>query len=125
MQIPVMCMLSRRAALVLAVLSFAPSLQRGLVAQTVDASILGTVHDESGAGLGGATVTAKNTATGIQWTINTNAAGRFAFLQLPLGGPYTVTARRLGYRPAERSGYELTLGSRVLIDLALVRAAAT
>src|SRR6266481_4329409 len=88
-------------------------------AQTIDASILGTVRDSAGAGLAAVTVTAHNTLTGVESTILTTATGRFAFLQLPLGGPYTITARRLGFRPSSRAGYQLTLGTRVVIDIVL------
>src|SRR5215510_9071207 len=88
-------------------------------AQTVDASVLGSVRDSAGTPLSNATVTAKNTATGVEWTVTTTSTGRFALLQLPLGGPYTVTARRIGSRPESRSGYELSLGSRVVVDLVL------
>jgi len=56
-----------------------------------------------------------------QWR---RAHGSLRFLQLPLGGPYTVTARRIGYAPDGRSGYLLTLGSRIVVDLTL-RPAAT
>jgi len=88
-------------------------------AQSVDAAILGSVRDSAGVGLAGVTVTARNAVTGVESTISTTAAGRFAFLQLPLGGPYTITARHIGYRPATRAGYELTLGTRVVIDIVL------
>ncbi len=91
--------------------------------QTVDASILGTVRDSGGGALPNITITAKNTATGVEWTVATTSTGRFAFLQLPLGGPYTVTARRVGYRPESKPGYELSLGSRFLVDIVLQRAA--
>jgi len=88
-------------------------------AQTVDASILGSVRDSAGVGVGGASVTARNTITGVETTINTTPTGRFAFLQLPLGGPYTITVRHIGYRPATRAGYELTLGTRIVLDIVL------
>jgi hypothetical protein len=91
-------------------------------AQTVDASILGSVRDSAGTPLSSATVTAKNMSTGVEWTVTTTSTGRFALLQLPLGGLYTVTARRIGSRPQSRSGYELSLGSRVVVDLVLGRA---
>src|SRR5690242_10402966 len=71
-------------------------------AQTVDAAILGTVRDSAGTGLPAVAVTARNTSTGVQWTIHTTETGRFSFLQLPLGGPYTITARRVGFRPSVR-----------------------
>jgi len=94
-----------------------------LRAQTIDASILGTVRDTAGSALADVAVTARNTVTGVQTTITTTSTGRFAFLQLPLGGPYTITARRLGYRPTSRAGYELVLGSRFLVDIVLGTAA--
>ena len=93
-------------------------------AQTVDASILGSVRDSAGATVASASVTAKNTSTGVEWSVVATTTGRFAFLQLPLGGPYTITVRRVGFRPESRSGYELSLGSRVLIDVTLHRSTA-
>ena len=91
------------------------------VAQTVDASIWGGVRDSAGNSITGAIVTARNVATGVEWTVTSTSSGRFALLQLPLGGPYTVTARQVGWRPQSRSGYLLTLGSRVVVDLVLAR----
>src|SRR5215831_174896 len=88
-------------------------------AQTVDASILGIVRDSTGAGMTGVTVTAKNTSTGVEWSVATTSTGRFALLQLPLGGPYAITARRIGFQPQTRSDYQLSFGSRVLVDFAL------
>src|SRR5258705_11374353 len=93
-------------------------------AQTTDAALLGIVRDSGGVALSGVAVTARNVSTGGQWTVASSSTGRFAFLQLPLGGPYTVTARRIGYAPDGRSGSLLTLGSRIVVDLTL-RPAAT
>jgi hypothetical protein len=93
-------------------------------AQTVDASILGSVRDSAGNAITGATVSARNVATGVEWTVMSTSSGRFALLQLPLGGPYTVTARQVGWRAQSRSSYQLTLGSRVLVDLVLARSTA-
>jgi hypothetical protein len=110
---------SRPMSRLVALFGVAAISARIAAAQTVDASILGSVHDSAGAALANATVTAKNLATGVEWTVTTTSTGRFALLQLPLGGPYTVTARRIGSRPQSRSGYELVLGSRVVVDLVL------
>jgi hypothetical protein len=93
-------------------------------AQTVDASILGSVRDSAGIAVPKASVTVKNASTGVEWSVVVTSTGRFAFLQLPLGGPYTVTVRHVGFRSETRSGYELSLGSRVLVDVVLHRAAA-
>ena len=114
---PRMC--SNRVTSLAALACMTLALSTAARAQTVDASMLGSVRDSAGAALAGVTVTARNTMTGVQSTIETTAKGRFAFLQLPLGGPYTITARRLGYRPTTRSGYVLTLGTRVVVDIVL------
>ena len=88
-------------------------------AQSTDASIVGSVRDSAGALLAGVTIAARNTSTGGVWTLVSNASGRFAFVQLPLGGPYDVTARRIGLEPETRRGYALTLGTRTVVDFAL------
>src|SRR5262245_37082069 len=104
-------------------LSLAVAVQ-GATAQTVDASILGSVRDSAGLALPNSRVVARNIATGVEWTVTATSTGRFAFLQLPLGGPYTLTVRRVGFRAASRSGYELALGTRVVVDIVLARAVA-
>src|SRR5262245_2361599 len=92
-------------------------------AQTADAAFLGLVTDTAGVPLPGVTMTARNAATVVEWTVVTNASGRYAFVQLPLGGPYTMSTRRVGFRPESRSGYELRLGSRAVVDFVLHSAA--
>jgi hypothetical protein len=95
---------------------------RGVRAQGVDGAILGAVLDSAGHGLAGAEVTARNASTGAVWRVRTSSTGRYTFLQLPLGGPYDVSGRRLGYRAESRGGYQLRLGDRVLVDLTLAPA---
>ncbi len=93
-------------------------------AQTTESSVLGTVRDSDGAPLAGVAVIASNVATGGRWSVTSSSTGRFAFLQLPLGGPYVVTARRIGYGTQTRPGHSLALGSRVVVDFVLQPAAA-
>ena len=50
----------------------------------------------------------------------TSAQGRYVAAQLPLGGPYRVTARALGYRAVAREGLTLTLGSTATADFRMV-----
>lgn len=92
---------------------------RQAAAQSTDASIAGTVRDSAGAPLAGVAVALRNAETGFETAGTTDARGRFGFVQLPLGGPYRITARRLGYRPAARDGYRLTMGARVELELRL------
>lgn len=55
----------------------------------------------------------------------TNAAGRFAVFGLPLGGPVTLTVRRFGYQPVERTGLMLTIGAQHVVTLVLRTASNT
>jgi hypothetical protein len=109
-----------RAALA-AVLA-AAALPGALAAQATTAVIAGVVR-AAGAPVAGATVTVRNEATGLTVRRVTGADGRYAAAQLPLGGPYTVTARRLGYQPVAQRGVALRLGDRFPADFALEAAA--
>ena len=88
-------------------------------AQGTEGFVSGQVRSASGSPVVGATVTARNASTGTQQTRQTDTRGRYVFAQLPIGGPYTVIVRQLGFRPAQRSGLMLNLGDRVTLDLAL------
>ncbi|MGV3707512.1 MAG: carboxypeptidase regulatory-like domain-containing protein [Gemmatimonas sp.] len=107
---------SIRLRLVAAVALLVPA---SLHSQSSDASIVGSVRDSAGTALSGVTVTVVNTGTGRTWTLFSNTAGRFAFVQLPLGGPYTVSARRIGLEPEARAGYTLALSRRTVVDFSL------
>ncbi|GJG89480.1 Oar protein [Gemmatimonadetes bacterium T265] len=99
-------------------------LARVAAAQTTDAAIVGAARDGAGRPLAGVEVTARDAATGFRTATRTDAAGQFSLLQLPLGGPYAVTLRALGYRAVTRAGYQLALGARVRVDVALAPAVA-
>jgi len=92
-------------------------------AQGTDASIDGRVQSGGGAPVADAIVTVRNTSTGFTTATHSNAAGRYVLAQLPLGGPYEVTARRLGYDAVTKAGYRLTLGARLHVDFALTERA--
>ncbi len=89
-----------------------------LHAQTTDAWIAGRVADTAGNRVAGAQVEARNGSTGFVVRVETGGTGRFTLPQLPLGGPYTLTVRKVGYRPAAHSGLTLGLGDR--LDLSFV-----
>ncbi len=115
------CVLTGVAA---ALLSALLALAAPARAQEVGAGISGIVRDTAGAALAGASIEIRHEPTGYRLRTVTNDAGRFVMLGVPLGGPVTVTARRVGYRPAERRGVYLTIGARPAIALVL-RATAT
>src|SRR5260221_79393 len=68
--------------------------------QSSTATLSGTVEDQNGAIIPGATVTLVNRATGLQRETVTNDQGSFT---IPLLQPstYSVTVRREGFAPAQ------------------------
>lgn len=89
-----------------------------LAAQSADAVIVGEVRSR-GVPLAGASVTVRNEATGLQQVRVTGPDGRYTAAQLPLGGPYSVTARRIGYRASTRGGLVLRMGDRTPVGFDL------
>src|SRR5579863_10497810 len=69
--------------LLLGILVF--SATRSPACAQVTAAISGHVEDPSGAAVSGATVTVKNLETGATRVVNTDEAGDFRVLSLPLG----------------------------------------
>ena len=106
-----------RAALrILALLTVAAT---GARAQSPVSGIAGTVRDSLGAPLNLVVVEAHDPATGYAARTATDRAGRYILLGLPLGGPYALRARRVGFVPAERGGVVLTIGARPSVDFVL------
>jgi hypothetical protein len=86
--------------------------------QSVRGTILGTVTDASGAVVRGATVTVRQTATGLTRTEATNDAGEYAIPQLPVG-EYTLTVEQPGFKKSERTGIGLRVDDKLRIDVPL------
>jgi len=86
--------------------------------QATTGVIEGTVLDETGAAVPGASVTMRNTATNYERTATTDADGRFRGLLLPLG-PYRVTVAKSGFATLVRDGINLAVGQTVNLTLSL------
>ena len=80
--------------------------------------MLGAVKDSSGAVVPGATVTLKNTATGITANAVTDADGSYQFLNVRVG-TYTVRAELQGFSAAEAKDVAVTVSARQRVDLTL------
>jgi hypothetical protein len=89
-----------------------------LFAQTSTSEITGTVRDVSGAVIPGATMTAVNEATGINYRQTTTVAGLFAFPSVPAGS-YTLTAELKGFKTSRQTGNLLVVGTPLTIDVTL------
>lgn len=86
------------------------------------AAVRGTVVDQNGAPIVGATVTMVNAASGLRFAGQTVEGGRF-FIANVIAGAYSVEARAIGYRPSRRSGLAVSLGQVAEVDLRLEGAA--
>ena len=87
-------------------------------AQTASGTISGTVKDETGAVLPGATVVISNSDTSQSRTLVADGSGRYAAPDLP-PGPYEVKATLQGFTTVVRSGIRLTVGRDAVVDFAL------
>ncbi|MGI4829826.1 MAG: carboxypeptidase regulatory-like domain-containing protein, partial [Janthinobacterium lividum] len=95
-----------------------------LHAQTITATVNGAVTDRSGAVLPHATVTARNTATGVETTVISNDAGEYSirFLQI---GQYTVTVKSNGFQTFVSAPFTLEVNQFAKIDAPLQVGAGT
>lgn len=87
-------------------------------AQTVTGNITGTVTDPSGAIIPGATVTAKNVATGVETPATTNSAGAYTIRFLPIG-QYQVSVSATGFVTAQYPAFQLEVNQTAKIDIKL------
>src|SRR5215468_309216 len=74
----------------------------GLVSAQVGGSVTGTVKDQSGAVVPGATVTAMNTVLGTQTVTVTDAQGFYSIPKLPVGR-YDITISLEGFKAIKRA----------------------
>ena len=93
------------------------ALAQSLCAQGT-ASISGTVLDPSGATIPGATVTVRNTATGLSRVASTDAQGHYLVPDLPIGS-YEVQGAHTGFQTVVQKGIGLTVGAQPVVDLQL------
>ena len=87
-------------------------------AQTFRGTILGTVTDTSGAAIAGATVTIKNTGTGLTRTVSTSEDGSYAVPELPIG-TYTVTVTNTGFKSGVVTGIVVEVSVESRADVVL------
>jgi len=88
------------------------------IAHTGTSNITGTVRDTAGSVVPGATVTAKNEATGGTSIQTTNDSGLYAFTALPVGN-YTVTIEKQGFKTLQKTKNALEVGEPLTVDAGL------
>src|SRR5688572_15457717 len=87
----------KRLGLLVAMLLSCVGLCRTAEAQVTTGTILGTVTDQSGGVLAGATITVTNLDTRFSRTVWTDADGTYFLANMPLG-PYDVQAEAPAFR---------------------------
>ncbi|MFY9854864.1 MAG: TonB-dependent receptor [Terracidiphilus sp.] len=102
--------------LAVALLLVLPAL--GAYAQYENGSLVGSIHDSSGAVIPNVNVSVVNNATGIVSNVTTNASGDYEVPSLRYG-IYTVTAKAAGFADAVAKDITVSVGARVRIDLVM------
>jgi len=87
-------------------------------AQVVGASISGSVKDDTGAALAGASVSVKNVETGAERKLTTDDSGRYSAPSIAIGH-YRVSAAKEGFNSQVKTGIELVIGQSAVVDLTL------
>jgi hypothetical protein len=86
--------------------------------QEVTASITGTISDQSGAAVLGATVTATSQERGQNYSAVTNESGLYRIAQLPVGS-YSLKVEKAGFSLASHPPFVLTLNQVARVDVAM------
>ena len=80
--------------------------------------ISGSVRDQSGAVVRGASVVLTNPATGQSRTIKTDASGSYVVTNLP-AGIYDLTAEETGFKKFQQKGLRLDPAGKLTVDITL------
>jgi hypothetical protein len=89
------------------------------IGQGTNARISGKITGVGGTALPGATVQAINTSTGFKTGQTTTPDGKFDLRELPLGGPYIVTATYVGFQEKKQEGITLNLSDHITLAFEL------
>jgi len=87
-------------------------------AQEVTATITGTVTDQSGAAVAGATITAKSVERGTTYTAVSNDAGIYRIPLLPVGN-YDLRVEKTGFQTSLYPPFTLVLNQVARVDVEL------
>src|SRR5580658_2493605 len=89
-----------------------------LLSQFETASVLGYVHDPSGAALSDATVSLVNTGTSTTVTVKTDAQGAYEFPDVKVGA-YQVTVQANGFETTTTQIFQVQVNAKQRVDVSL------
>jgi len=107
-----------RALAILATVLVVMFVSGTMLGQAVNATLLGTVTDSSGAVVSGARVKVTEMRTGLERFSTTNSSGNYQFVDLP-PGQYEVTAEQAGFKKATQKGIDVQVNSDVRVNFSL------
>ncbi|HLM58126.1 MAG TPA: carboxypeptidase regulatory-like domain-containing protein [Pyrinomonadaceae bacterium] len=110
--------MARRFRLMLAALVLLVTGGAQLAAAQTTGTISGTVQDEKGAAIAGATVTARNVNVNVARTAQTDADGRYRFTGMQVGR-YEIGVEGAGFAKHLQTGVELVLNQDAVIDVTM------
>src|SRR5262249_5417622 len=87
-------------------------------AQTASATLSGTVRDETGAVVVGASVTLRNPLTGASRSVRTDDEGRYSLTNIE-PGEYELRAERSGFKTDVQSGVLLAVGGTTVVEISM------
>src|SRR5580698_8099447 len=79
-------------------------------------SIQGTVTDDTGASVSGATVEAIQTESGLHRVVTSSGDGGYNLPSLPVG-PYTIKVTATGFGTYNQSGIVIQVGNELRVDV--------
>jgi hypothetical protein len=86
----------------------------------ITGTILGVVTDPSGAAVPGASVSLRNSSTGLTRQTTTDPTGSYEFLAVPIGSDYSVAVEAQGFRKSTQTGITLLVNQRYRADFQLL-----
>ena len=95
------------------------------MAQGTHASVVGKITDTKGETVIGVNVLLRNESTGFSTAAVTNEKGDYIIQQVPLGSPYTITAKYIGYGDQKKAGYTLNQGDMLRVNFVMKEEAVT
>ncbi|HMF75433.1 MAG TPA: carboxypeptidase regulatory-like domain-containing protein [Bryobacteraceae bacterium] len=90
-----------------------------LYGQFESATVLGTIHDPSGAIVANGAVSLENTKTAVTLTTKTDGNGNYEFINVRLGS-YHVRVEAPGFQTSTTEPFDLVVNARQRVDLSLV-----
>ncbi len=118
------CVHSRGAVLAVVAVLSAVLLCIPAFSQSGAGTIQGTVFDQTGAAIAGATVTVVDSARGISRPLTSDSAGQYVALDLTPGS-YTVRGEFKGFQVVEHANVVVEVGKTIRVDLTLQPGAQT